>query len=209
MKKVSIALLAAVLLAGTGCIAIQTVSVNEQKAINETTSQQYTDIVKSAQNENSLQWTELSKRYEKNLRTCEPAHFAQTLDLFGLKISFNADINGWVDNKCSYSLTGKIHSVGKDIREVYNLNFADEDIAKIEPQIKCDFTKTELNTLVDGILDASQTAGKTTKVTSKKETTSLTPAEQKAAEMLLSGKVCTVPNMNEVMQQYMNLNSQP
>jgi len=205
MKKIGIILLLTVLSAGTGCIAIQTMGVNEQVSVNKTNSGQYADMAKAALNESSLQWNALSKRYENNLRNCESAHFAQTLDLFGLKISFNADINGWVDNKCSYTLTGKIHSVGKDIREVYNLTFRDEDIAKIEPSVKCNFDKNELNTLIDGLIAASKRTEDAK--TGGKKPSPMTAAEKKAFDMLTSGKVCTVPNMSEIVQQYMNLNT--
>ena len=51
---------------------------------------------------------DLTGRYMNNMRECQPLHLHQYIDLFGLKISYKIDVNGWVDNKCAYSLTGNV-----------------------------------------------------------------------------------------------------
>ncbi len=68
----------------------------------------------------------------KIFRSCESLHMNQSIDLFGLKISYQIDVNGWVDNKCSYYMTGNIGGIGKDIREVFNVKATDETIAAIK-----------------------------------------------------------------------------
>ncbi len=207
MKKISTILLLMALFAGTSCIAIQTINIEEQKAVNKTTSEKYLEMAK--ENDTTLKLEELSKRYLNNLRTCEQIHVSETIDFFGLKISFNADINGWVDNKCAYSVSGKIHSLGKDIREVYGVKATDEDLAKIEPAIKCNFSQDELNTLVDGLIAASKrNQEKIIDVSDKSGSSkynSLSPEEQKLVQMLIAGNVCTIPNLNEIIEQYSTL----
>lgn len=196
------------LLAGSGCIAIQTINIDEQKAVNKITSLQYHDAAKNIESDAIVKMNQLTQRYITNLRTCEPVHFNQSLDLFGLKISLTADINGWIDNKCSYSLSGKIDAIGKDIREVYNLNITDEEISHLEPVVKCNFSQDQLNILVDAIAAASSNRAdeaELTPVSNKLQSdkkAELTPQEEKAIEMLVNGNVCTVPNIGEIMMQY-------
>ena len=152
---------------------------------------------------------DLLKRYETNFRTCEPVHLNQSIDLFGLKMGYKFDINGWVDNKCSYYMTGNIGGLGNDIKEVFNINLSDETIAKVKPVVQCNFTQEQLNILVDGFMAAqerkltSKVASTEDKATPAKE--KLSPEEEKMMQMLMSGEVCTMPNQEEVMQNFSEL----
>lgn len=65
-------------------------------------------------------------------------------------------MNGWVDNKCSLEMTGKISGIGKDIRDVFEVKISDDAIAKIEPFVKCNFTKDQMNIIVDAIIARNQ-----------------------------------------------------
>ena len=135
-----------------------------------------------------------------------------SIDLFGLKISYQIDVNGWVDNKCSYYMTGNIGGIGKDIREVFNVKATDETIAAIKPKLKCNFTQSQLNTLVDGFLaaqerkmaEAAETSMSAEKSIAYKKT-KLSPAEEKLVAMLVTENVCTVPNKDELMEQFNKL----
>ncbi len=147
------------LLVGTYSVAnaIQSPNIEEQKSINQNAVEQAQGKTVTTPNIFEEQFNALSARYMNNFRQCEPLHVNQYLDIFGLKLGFKLDINGWVDNKCSYEIKGRIDGIGKDIREVFNINIEDEAISKIEPIIKCDFTKDQLNILVDGMIARSET----------------------------------------------------
>ena len=133
------------------------------------------------------------------------------MDIFGLKISFQVDINGWVNNKCSYYMTGNIGGLGKDIREVFNINqsVTDEQIAKFKPVIECNFSKDELNTMVDAFVARSKR--NTTQIAQMLEKPNkqyndsiqkLTPEEEKLVQMITTGNVCKIPNSAELMEQF-------
>lgn len=218
MKKIQILGLVAALLIGTPCVtkAIQAQNIGEQKTLNQNAAQQIQsqgafDIMKKVD--------DLTGRYMNNMRECQPLHVHQYIDLFGLKISYKIDVNGWVDNKCAYSLTGNIGGLGNDIRDVFGIKISDEAIAKIEPVINCNFSKDELNVLIDGfvamqarkesqiqkILSSGEVNVST--LANKKEFSKLSSEEEKMIAMLAGG-ACTIPNQEELMQNFTDLFTQ-
>ncbi len=224
MKNLKLLVLVAAVFVGTQCVtsAIQPINAAGQKTINEAAVQLRgveENELKAVDNPIDKQVNELMNRYFSNLRTCEPLHWSEYIDLFGLKIGFKIDINGWVENKCQYHLSGKISGIGKDIREVFEVKVTDEDISKIEPIINCGFTQEQLNIIVDAIIahyeknetfvsKMLQTPNAAALAGDKK----LTPEEEKLVAMLIGGNVCTIPNQEELMQNFakiMGLDTQP
>jgi len=214
MKKIKSLLIISALLVSipTATNAMQTKAVKEQQAVNKNSARQMQEMA----DKNELFTVDqkidiLSKKYLNNFRTCEPLHISESMDIFGLKISFQVDINGWVNNKCSYYMTGNIGGLGKDIREVFNINqsVTDEQIAKFKPVIECNFSKAELNTMVDAFVARSER--NTTQIAqmlekpNKKYNDSiqkLTPEEEKLVQMITTGNVCKIPNSSELMEQF-------
>lgn len=214
MKKIKSLLIISALLVSipTATNAMQTKAVKEQQAVNKNSARQMQEMT----DKNELFTVDqkidiLSKKYLNNFRTCEPLHISESMDIFGLKISFQVDINGWVNNKCSYYMTGNIGGLGKDIREVFNINqsVTDEQIAKFKPVIECNFSKDELNTVVDAFVARSERH--TTQIAqmlekpNKKYNDSLqklTPEEEKLVQMITTGNVCKIPNSAELMEQF-------
>ena len=214
MKKLKSLLIISALLISilTATNAMQTKAVKEQQAVNKNSARQMQEMT----DKNELFTVDqkidiLSKKYLNNFRTCEPLHISESMDIFGLKISFQVDINGWVNNKCSYYMTGNIGGLGKDIREVFNINqsVTDEQIAKFKPVIECNFSKDELNTMVDAFVARSER--NTTQIAqmlekpNKKYNDSiqkLTPEEEKLVQMITTGNVCKIPNSSELMEQF-------
>lgn len=211
MKKIKILALAVVMFLGvqSASNAIQTTNLNEQKAINKNVAIQARET--GATNPYEAFAVEkldtLVSRYYNNLRECEPLHISEYIDIFGLKVGFKIDMNGWVDNKCSLEMTGKISGIGKDIRDVFEVKISDDAIAKIEPLVKCNFTKDQMNIIVDAIIARNQKnetqirqmLEKPTKKY-KDEPTKLTKEEEALVAMLMSGGACTIPNQEELMK---------
>ncbi len=214
MKKLKSLLIISALLVSipTATNAMQTKAVKEQQAVNKNSARQMQEMT----DKNELFTVDqkidiLSKKYLNNFRTCEPLHISESMDIFGLKISFQVDINGWVNNKCSYYMTGNIGGLGKDIREVFNINqsVTDEQIAKFKPVIECNFSKDELNTVVDALVArreryTTQIAQMLEKPNKKYNDSAqkLTPEEEKLVQMITTGNVCKIPNSSELMEQF-------
>lgn len=188
--------------------AITNTQIDNQKDINKGT---VTQILSKKANKDAI-WeakaNELSTRYINNIKTCEPAHFNQYLDFFGLKLSIKADINGWINNKCNYTFSGKIGGLGKDIKEVFEINIADSTINKFEPKFECNFTKTDLETIVAVIKETSAStedlAAQALQSPDKKyqNNNTLTKNEEKFITMLTNGKTCQVLNKDELMNNF-------
>ncbi len=214
MKKLKSLLIISALLVSipTATNAMQTKAVKEQQAVNKNSAQQMQEMT----DKNELFTVDqkidiLSKKYLNNFRTCEPLHITESLDFFGLKISIQVDINGWVNNKCSYYMTGNIGGLGKDIREVFNINqsVTDEQIEKFKPVIECNFSKAELNTMIDAFIarnerNTIQIAQMLEKPNKKYNDSiqKLTPEEEKFVQMITTGNVCKIPNSTELMEQF-------
>lgn len=214
MKKLKSLLIISALLVSIPTIAnaMQTKAVKEQQAVNKNSARQMQEMT----DKNELFTVDqkidiLSKKYLNNFRTCEPLHITESLDFFGLKISIQVDINGWVNNKCSYYMTGNIGGLGKDIREVFNINqsVTDEQIAKFKPVIECNFSKAELNTMIDAFIarnerNTIQIAQMLEKPNKKYNDSiqKLTPEEEKFVQMITTGNVCKIPNSSELMEQF-------
>lgn len=214
MKKIKSLLIISALLVSipTATNAMQTKAIKEQQAVNKNSAQQMQEMT----DKNELFTVDqkidiLSKKYLNNFRTCEPLHITESLDFFGLKISIQVDINGWVNNKCSYYMTGNIGGLGKDIREVFNINqsVTDEQIEKFKPVIECNFSKAELNTMIDAFIarnerNTIQIAQMLEKPNKKYNDSiqKLTPEEEKFVQMITTGNVCKIPNSSELMEQF-------
>ena len=133
------------------------------------------------------------------------------IDIFGLKINIQADINGWQNNKCAYYFKGNIAGIGKDIRDIFNVSIPDEAIEKIEPIVECNFDKKQLNLLVDVVLERQQqneemynkilnNPEEITKLSRKKSA-----KEEELIKTLTDGTTCKIPNSEEVMKNFTNL----
>jgi hypothetical protein len=212
MNKLKLLVLATAIIVGVPSIAgaLQTNSIEVARDLNQETAVQVNEVGAAAVDS----VTELMNRYMTNFRTCEPVHLSQSIDIFGLKASYQFDINGWVDNKCSYYMTGNIGGLGKDIRDIFKINVTDEDIAKIKPIVQCNFTQEQLDILVDGfvaaqerkVVDKLSSSSANVSTSGKKK---LSPAEEKMMEMLMSGQACTVPNQEQLMQDFSKLMGMP
>lgn len=192
--------------------ALTTVNVDSQRDINKGTVNQIMTkkAAESAAFEAKIE--ELTSRYLNNIRTCEPLHYSQHIDIFGLKVDVNININGWVDNKCKYELSGKVGGLGKDIREVFELNIPDETISKFEPKIECNFTQNDLNIIVAAILARNERnevlvsqmlESPEKKLTQKKP--ELSTEEEQLVSLLVSGQACKVLNKEELMNNFSEL----
>ena len=109
-------------------------------------------------------------------------------------------------------MTGNIGGIGKDIREIFDVKASDETIAAIKPELKCNFTQSQLNVLVDGFIavqerkmaEATEASLSAEKSLAYKKT-KLSPAEEKLVAMFVTENVCTVPNKDELMEQFNKL----
>ena len=198
-----------VLLLTSGAIssAISPVSINEPQLVNENTTRQ---VQMTGGPGGALffdKFEQLNQRYSNNFNNCVPLHFDQYIDLFGFKMKIKFDINGWIGDKCEVKAFANVSSLGKDIREVFEVKAADEQIAAIKPAVECHFTKDQLKTVIDAytartkqneaaistFLESPEKA-----IEKKRE---VTPEETKLMMMLMTENACTIPNKDTLKKQ--------
>lgn len=209
MKNLKIfGVLAALVISSQVSTAIQPVSINEPQLVNEDVAIQARQNNENLNRFSTEKLDILAQRYKQDMKECVPFHFNQYLDFFGLKVYFNIDINGWIDNRCEYKISGQIKSIGKDIREVYEIKISDEQIARFQPVVECHFDKTQLGIFVDGLLSkSSENKSAISKILESpekrlgKNSTKLNSEEEKLATMIMTENVCQVPNKDELMKQ--------
>ena len=194
--------------------AIQPTAVNEPQLVIRNSAQQANapDSPTGIYMSNKIDL--LFKRYEENMKNCVPLHISGSIDIFGLKLNSSADINGWIDGKCEYKLSGNIPSIGKDIREVFEIKATDEQIASIQPVFECRFTKPQLELFLATMSESAATRA-TEKIKSSKSMKNstntineqhkspqkLTPQEEKLAMMFMTENVCTFSNKEETLKK--------
>jgi len=214
MKKIlTLLTLTLLLTAQTAGNAFTAAKVDSQKDINKGTINQITTKKAAQVADYEAKAAELTNRYLNNIRTCEPLHYNQHMDIFGLKLDVNIDINGWVNDKCHYALSGKIGGLGKDIKEVFEINLADETLSKFEPKIECNFTQNDLNTIVAAIIArneknevlVSQMLESPEKKYTRNKKTEMTPEEEQFIALLAGGQACKILNKDELMKSFSEL----
>jgi hypothetical protein len=202
MKNFKVLALFLFLLLGSASLA----NVSQQANQNEFTQNVFEQAI-VVNNKVEQQMTDktqiLFDKYLNNFRECEPLHLSQYLDLFGLKLGFKIDINGWVADKCEYFFSAKLEGLGKDIRDVYDVKVSDSQISQIEPKIKCGFSKEQLNAMVDYMLAESQKTEANTIKVSKKE--GLTPEQRNLIALFMDKNACTVLNLDTLQSQLIEL----
>ena len=195
------------LTAGTISSAISPVAINEPQLVNGNTAQQ---VMQTGGPGGALfmeKFDKLGLRYNENFRNCVPLHFDQYVDIFGLKIKIKFDINGWINGKCEMKAFTNVMSLGKDIREVFDIKASDEQIAAFKPAVECHFTKDQLKIAVDAYVARSkqnETAlsklmeSPEKAVSQKRE---ITPEEAQLMAMLMTENVCVIPNKDLLKKQ--------
>jgi hypothetical protein len=209
MKTLKIILLFFVLLIGTTSIAniTQQPSLYDQNDLTQNVFEQANTVNTEVEYNLSDKPKQLIDKYIQNFRDCEPLYMSQYIDWFGLKFEFNIGTKGFIDNKCVYNINAKLEGLGKDIREVYNIKVTDEQLSKIEPQIKCNFTKEQLNALVDYIITEEEKSNNSKPKKGNAEI--LTPTQKELLSHFMEDNVCTVINMDTLKNQILEIIQSP
>ena len=158
--------------------------------------------------------SDLTPEMINDLRTCKPYNEKFDFEIIGINISFRIKIDGWTDGKCTYHMSGKVNSLGKEIRETFGLTIPDKTIAQFEPKVMCGFDKDQLGVLVDAIVEEdkrniAQLNGMLKNPDPEflmQSSQDLTPQEQKLVDMIVEQNVCTIVNQDELIKLFTELN---
>lgn len=93
-----------------------------------------------------------------NVKSCKK--YSETLDsdISGVNFNFKIDILGWVDNKCRVDFVANSTGLSEMFSSLYGVDPSMVTIQSFEPKISCGFTKKQLETVGDSILQEEERA---------------------------------------------------
>ncbi len=91
-----------------------------------------------------------------NMRMCKP--YSETLDsdVMGVNFNFRVSIDGWVNNRCRVNFVAQSTGINKTFKQLYGVDASQAQIYTFEPRIRCEFTKQQLLSVGDSILQENE-----------------------------------------------------
>lgn len=140
--------------------------------------------------------------YFSYLRECKPYDINFGFNVIDLGMQTQLKVDGWVEEKCVYNVSGKITHLSDNIRNMFNVKMQDAELAKIEPVFQCKFSKTQLDKIIDILEEETMNE-------MKKDVYS--PAQQdiekkhqgEIIKILSSAGTCEFLNADEIMKNFM------
>lgn len=91
-----------------------------------------------------------------NVKMCKP--YSETLqsNVGGINFRFNIKIAGWVNNKCRVDFVAQSTGISNMFNSIYGFDAEDAQISTFEPKVRCEFTKQQLVSVGDSILQEEE-----------------------------------------------------
>lgn len=162
MKKIYFILLFLLVLVGTQVFAEvvtkRPVTKRPVQVQNRNQNQyQNRNQVKPIQN-NNLQTKRQAtgNKLADNMTMCKP--YSETLhtNVGGINFKFNIKIVGWVNNKCRVDFVAQSTGISDMFSSMYGFDASDAQITTFEPKVKCEFTRQQLESVGDSILQEEE-----------------------------------------------------
>ena len=158
MKKIFLVILSGLFLTGTVVLA----DVVTQRRVNPSSSSSSVPIQKTQynnqQNFSNPQYGKITKtvRVAQNIKTCRPYSESLNSEYMGMNFSYDLKIQGWINNKCRVDFTSFINGSGSSFKDLYGVNADEAQIISFAPQIRCEFTKQQLEYVGDSLLQENE-----------------------------------------------------
>ena len=94
--------------------------------------------------------------FSQYFKTCKPYKEEMDSEYMGIKMHYELEIVGWINNKCTIKFTSKATGVGDSFGEEYGLDPSDANISTFAPNVKCEFSKAQLAYVGDSILQENE-----------------------------------------------------
>lgn len=95
-------------------------------------------------------------RLADSIKMCRP--YSETLDsnVGGVNFNFKVKIAGWVNNKCRLDFIAQSTGINQMFTSLYGVDPSDATVMTFEPNVRCDFTKAQLQSVGDSILQEDE-----------------------------------------------------
>lgn len=87
---------------------------------------------------------------------CKPYSETLNSNVSGINFTFNIKIAGWVNDKCRIDFIAKSTGINEMFQSLYGFSASDAQISTFEPKVKCEFTKQQLLSVGDSILQEEE-----------------------------------------------------
>ena len=213
MKKFYLILLLSGLLVSSSVFADV---VTTQRKIQKTQPQ--TNIVPTQSNKkpitNNYQQRQKpsGNKLADNMRMCKP--YSETLDsdVMGVNFNFRVSIDGWVNNKCRVNFVAQSTGISNTFQQLYGMDASQAQIFTFEPKIRCEFTKQQLLSVGDSILQENErSAGATNNMLKNPMDIEVPTMDNMSVSdvglmnVILNDRACTILNAPDSIQMFESL----
>ncbi len=175
--------------------------VTTRKINKPTAQQQPVTQTQIKKNTNSPVVKPSGNRLADSIKMCKP--YSETLDsnVGGVNFNFKVKIVGWVNNKCRLDFVAQSTGINQMFSSMYGVDPSDATIMTFEPKVRCDFTKAQLQSVGDSILQEDErNSGARNNMLKNPSDIDLSalsnPSESdaKLLDLVLKDRACTVLN---------------
>ena len=140
--------------------------------------------------------------FKSFIESCKPFNENIEVNILDFNFSFNVKNVGWLNDKCSYTITAKINSISDDMKTALKITAPTEELTSIVPEVKCNFDKEQLALFTDVIMEKSRfmTPRSDKIAVYRPASKDISRLDEKFISMMKKGDVCKVTNFEEIME---------
>lgn len=136
-----------------------------------------------------------------SIKMCKP--YSETLDsnVGGVNFNFRVRIEGWVNNKCRMNFVAQSTGINEMFSTLYGVDPSNANILTFEPNVRCDFSKAQLLSVGDSILQeeernrgAKNNMLKNPSDIDMSSFSNLSESDSKLLDIILKDRACTILN---------------
>ena len=202
MKKLYFVALLTVLLVGTHAFA-DVVTTTRRINPTSTPSQQKRVTNPAVKKVNTQQQAPSSNetRLSQSVKTCRK--YSETLDstISGVDFNFKISILGWNNNKCRVDFVAKSTGINEIFSSLHGMDASMATITTFEPNVRCEFTKQQLERVGDSILQEEERAKNSGRkmltdpsLVTIKSVSELSGSDAALMDVILRERACTILN---------------
>ncbi len=208
MKKRYLALLLTLIFAA-GSVMADVVTTTRKRRVEPQTQQ-----IKKTPSTQYRRTQQKSKTPEdklsEHIRMCKPYREVMDSDFMGVNFNFHMSIDGWVNNKCRINFAAQSTGISESFKQIHGMDASQAQIFTFEPKIRCEFTRQQLVSIGDSILQENErNAGATNNMLKDPSSIEFSPENFQASDIGLMNAImnegaCTIlnaPDSNQMFQQ--------
>ena len=149
------------------------------------------------------------ERFDNNaLLMCNPYNEFLTSEYMGMKVKYNIEIAGWINDRCVLNFTAEIADAADSFENIYGLPIDSASVFGFAPKVRCEFTRNQLLYVGDNILEESKKDRKMLKDPDKivlPDFKDMSFSDFRLLQIILNDRACKVVNSSDFMRIFESL----